>query len=222
LNIQYYNFEDEWVNGIVENIRVRADLAIKKQGYFNIVLSGGQTPILIYKKLSLLDLNWDKWQFWLADERILVNSKSELNKTLIFNSFLDHIKYNQDQIHFLEDGLNLIESISLYQKELNKVSIFDLVLLGIGQDGHTASLFPGNNLGEDVNSPSVLGIDNSPKPPNKRISLSINRLSKSTDVYFLVKGLDKKDIIENILNGAILPCSILRGKNETVIHYCTI
>jgi 6-phosphogluconolactonase len=100
--------------------------------------------------------------------------------------------------------------------------MFDLVLLGIGQDGHAASLFPGNNLGEDVNSPSVLGIDNSPKPPYKRISLSINRLSKSRVIYFLVKGLDKKDIIENYLNGDILPCSMIRGKNETMIHYCTI
>lgn len=222
MNIQYYNFEDEWVNGIVEKIRVRAELAIEKQGHFNIVLSGGLTPVSIYKKLSLLDLNWDKWHFWLADERILVNSKSELNKTLIYNSFLDHIKYNQDQIHFLEDGLNFMESISYYENELKKVLMFDLVLLGIGEDGHTASLFPGNNLGVSENSPSVLGVNNSPKPPKKRISLSINRLSKSTDVYFLVKGLDKKNIIDNILNGAILPCSKIRGKNETLLHYCTI
>lgn len=221
MDINIYNFTNEWVDSIVDKIKVCAYNAIKDHGIFNIVLSGGNTPILIFQRLTLMNLEWNKWHFWLSDERILVNSTSFLNKYLIYKNLLNKINYEKNQIHFLIDNLSLSDSIIFYENELKKVLFFDLVLLGIGEDGHTASLFPGNNLGLEQNSPNVLGINNSPKAPSNRISLSTNRLNKSYNVYFLVKGPEKKNIIDKIIKGQSFPCTNISGLNETKIYYCT-
>jgi len=221
MDINIYNFTDEWVDSIVDKIKVCATNAIKECGIFNIVLPGGNTPILIFQKLSLMNLEWDKWHFWLSDERILVNDTSNLNKYIIYKNLLDNINYEKKQIHFLIDNLSLNDSIIFYENELKKVFFFDLLLLGIGEDGHTASLFPGNNLGLEQNSPNVLGINNSPKAPSNRITLSTNRLNKSYNILFLVKGPEKKDIIDKIIKGESYPCTNISGLNETKIYYCT-
>ena len=221
MDINIYNFTNEWVDSIVDKIKVCAYNAIKEHGIFNIVFSGGNTPILIFQRLTLMNLEWNKWHFWLSDERILVNSTSFLNKYLIYKNLLNKINYEKNQIHFLIDNLSLNDSIIFYENELKKVLFFDLVLLGIGEDGHTASLFPGNNLGLEQNSPNVLGINNSPKAPSNRISLSTNRLNKSYNLYFLVKGPEKKNIIDKIIKGQSFPCTNISGLNETKIYYCT-
>jgi 6-phosphogluconolactonase len=211
--------QSEFTDAILLKIVELASFAIKERNIFHIVLSGGETPLPVYTKLKNIDTIWSKWQFWIADERIPSASFTDLNKNSIKSILVQNIGIKESQIHFIQVELGMSKAIEYYKNELNNVNQFDLCLLGIGEDGHTASLFPGNDLGIGKDSPDVLAVLNSPKPPCYRITLSANRLSNSTDVLFLARGKNKKNIINQILCGRNLPANLIRGKNQTFIFY---
>jgi 6-phosphogluconolactonase len=88
---------------------------------------------------------------------------------------------------------------------LQQVGEFDLVLLGLGEDGHTASLFPGKDWGQEVDSPIALPVFDAPKAPAGRVSLSARRLSQAKQVLFLVTGESKREAVMNWRAGAPIP-----------------
>jgi 6-phosphogluconolactonase len=87
---------------------------------------------------------------------------------------------------------------------------FDLVLLGLGQDGHTASLFPDHSWGNAPDSPDAIAVFDAPKPPPQRISLSAQRLSQSRSVLFLICGADKRDALNLWRLGAMIPATAIQ------------
>jgi 6-phosphogluconolactonase len=99
------------------------------------------------------------------------------------------------------------EAAVLYARELRSIDAFDLVLLGLGEDGHTASLFPGHNWGAHTDSPDVLAVFKAPKPPPERVSLSAQRLSRARHVLFLVEGAGKRDAIAVWKGGDAIPAA---------------
>ena len=90
------------------------------------------------------------------------------------------------------------------------------VLLGMGEDGHTASLFPGQVWGETEDSPDALPIDTAPKPPPERVSLSAARLNRSARVWFLITGPSKRHALRRWESGEALPVTVVQGRQETV------
>ena len=90
---------------------------------------------------------------------------------------------------------------------------FDLVLLGLGEDGHTASLFPGQDWGTEPTSPSALAVNHAPKPPAERVTLSAWRLSHARQVIFLVSGASKHEAVMQWRNGTALPASVITPVN---------
>jgi len=139
---------------------------------------------------------------------------------MIFNAFLNFIPITKEQVNFIPTTTDILTSIQLYNKKLETVDIFDLTLLGIGEDGHTASLFPGNDWGTSPYSSDVLLINNSPKHPTFRVSLSGNRLCRSKEVIFIARGDKKLDIVKKIENGEHLQLNSVRGINHTTLYYC--
>jgi 6-phosphogluconolactonase len=93
---------------------------------------------------------------------------------------------------------------------LQRLGDVDLVLLGLGEDGHTASLFPGHDWGVVPNSPDVLAVFDAPKPPPQRVSLSAARLSRAREVLFLVEGASKRDAVARWRMGADIPARSVR------------
>jgi 6-phosphogluconolactonase len=96
---------------------------------------------------------------------------------------------------------------TLYARALRGIDAFDLVLLGLGEDGHTASLFPGHDWGIHADSPDVLAVTDAPKPPPERVSLSAHRLSNAQQVLFLVEGAGKRDAVAAWRRGADIPAT---------------
>jgi 6-phosphogluconolactonase len=102
------------------------------------------------------------------------------------------------------------EAAQQYSTVLRAVGDFDLVLLGIGEDGHTASLFPGHDWGAAPGSPDTLAVFDAPKPPPQRVSLSAARLSRARQVIFLVSGESKRKAVEAWRAGKDIPAQAIR------------
>jgi len=219
MKIKTFSCLETWTDGIIEFVSDCSEKSIRRNKSFHIVLSGGDTPRLIYPELAKIETNWKKWHFWIGDERFPSEKFTQLNKVMIQDLFLDKITYLPNNVHFMKVELGFDKAISDYTQELKKVDIFDFVLLGIGEDGHTASLFPGNNIGLINDSEHVLNITNSPKAPSNRLSLSANRLNASRNILFIVKGVNKKNIIEKIGFDDSLPCNKIIGKNVPYLYY---
>lgn len=170
---------------------------IARRGAFHIVLAGGTTPRAVYESLREVETDWSAWHVYFGDERCLAAGAAERNDTMAQQSWLSHVNIPSRQIHAIPAELGNQEGAKAYARILRKIDVFDLVLLGVGEDGHTASLFPGHVLGSEENAPAVLAVTDAPKPPPERISLSAHRLSQARQVWFLVTGEAKRWAIDN-------------------------
>lgn len=212
--------QDFFVDHVVDLVIQSSRKAIKDHGRFRIVLAGGETPNLIYKQLIHIITDWSLWEFWVSDERCVPQSDPLSNELMIRQIFLKHIPVDESQIHFMKGEMGAELGSENYKRDIDKNIIFDLTLLGIGEDGHIASLFPGNDLGYSPGAPDVLPVLNSPKAPAERISLSIRRLNESDIILIIATGLHKKNIIANFQIGLEMPALHVHGIEATYLLYC--
>lgn len=221
MNLRFFNFSDraKFSESIVARISFFAEISIRERGAFHIVLAGGETPKSVYSKLREIRTSWPDWRFWFGDERCLPKGGTDRNDTMARRSLLDFLPVAESQIYFIPAELGPVSASKEYSVFLKSVFIFDVSLLGIGEDGHTASLFPGRELGDSPDSPDVLAVLDAPKPPAERVSLSSNRLKQSRCVMFLAAGGTKKEIVERLKMGEEMPASGIFGLENTEIYY---
>jgi 6-phosphogluconolactonase len=123
--------------------------------------------------------------------------------------WLAHISIPASQIHIIPAELGSDAGAGAYAQTLSKVETFDLVLLGLGEDGHTASLFPQHEWGTSPAAPATLAVHDAPKPPPERISLTARRLSLTRQLMFLVSGTGKRQAVIDWQNGKDLPAAAI-------------
>ncbi|MGH8565001.1 MAG: 6-phosphogluconolactonase [Gammaproteobacteria bacterium] len=184
--------------------------AIKRRGRFLIVLAGGNTPRGIYRMLRTADTHWSRWQVYFGDERCLPADDAERNSRMAADAWLNRVPIPQDQLHAIPAELGARAAALAYAETLRGVGDFDLVLLGLGEDGHTASLFPGRDWAVAASAPDALAVFDAPKPPPQRVSLSAARLSRTREVLFLVEGEAKRDAVARWRAGEHLPAGAIR------------
>jgi 6-phosphogluconolactonase len=165
--------------------------AVAERGQFHLVLSGGETPRSIYRMLRDIQAGWGAWHVYFGDERCLPADDPERNSRMAGDAWLDHVVLPSGQVHPIPAELGPEKAAAAYAATLHGVGDFDLVLLGLGEDGHTASLFPGHDWGTAAGAPDALAILDATKPPPERVSLSAARLSRARQVVFLVAGESK-------------------------------
>ena len=182
-----------------------AERSIRERGIFRLVLAGGNTPKALYEKLARADAAWHAWEIYFGDERCLPSSHAERNSRMAFESWLSHVPIPENRIHVIPAELGPGEGAARYSEILKDIGEFDLVLLGLGEDGHTASLFPGKTWGDQ----DAFAVFDAPKPPPERISLSASRLSLSRQVFFLVSGESKKQAVTDWRSEKPIPASII-------------
>ncbi len=199
-------FEQAASRFILEN----AESSIDKRGAFRIVLAGGNTPRDIYSRLCDADTDWSAWHVYFGDERCLPDADLRRNSAMARSTLLAHVAIPATQIHPIPGELGATAAAARYANELMSVGEFDLVLLGLGEDGHTASLFPGKEWGETEDAPLVLAVHDAPKLPADRVSLSARRLSRARQVIFLVTGDAKLDALVRLVQGDSIPASAIR------------
>ena len=166
--------------------------AIARRGRFDIVLAGGETPQPTYELLREAAAAWAQWHVYFGDERCVPRDDPRRNSRRAREAWLDHVAIPGEHIHAIPAELGAVDAARRYGELLDGVGRFDLVLLGLGEDGHTGSLFPGHAIGEAPGSPSVLAVFDAPKPPPERVTLSARRFSHTEAAIFMVAGKRKR------------------------------
>ena len=187
-----------------------AKSAISDRGRFRIVLAGGRTPERAYGRLAEADSDWSKWQIFFGDERCVAPDDAQRNSRMAARAWLDHVPVPQENIHPIPAEYGAETAARAYQQTIEAVLPFDLVLLGMGEDGHTASLFPGQaHAGNEL----VHAVHDAPKPPPDRVSLGIAALNDSRQVLVLVTGANKREAVARWRAGEPLPIAMIHGHN---------
>lgn len=204
---QSFNSQAEINQATTQRILEAAKEAIAKHGSFLIVLAGGSTPKSVYELLAKADADWSKWHIYYNDDRCLPVDHADRNSLMAAKAWLDHVAIPKSQIHDIPTELGAVEGAKAYAKTLAGVRTFDLVLLGLGEDGHTASLFPGHAVD---NSADAVPVFDSPKPPAERVTISQNRLNDTYEVIFLVTGAGKQEAVDNWRKGVAIPATLIQ------------
>ena len=211
---QVYPDRESLLEAAVEIVR---QCEAESSGMFSIVLAGGQTPLDLYRILARQPMHWEKWRVYFGDERCLPPQHPERNSYQAGEALLNHVPIVAEHIFIPPAELGPVKAAFRYGGELAKVGEFDLVLLGLGEDGHTASLFPGHDMGLERAAPDVLPVFNAPKLPSERVSLSAQRLSRARQVLFLVTGAGKREAVADWRQGKGVPASLIRAAQRVTV-----
>jgi 6-phosphogluconolactonase len=204
---------DKLSKQLASDILYIAKNSIKLNDSFKIVLAGGKSLVETYKILSNMDSDWGKWHVYIGDERCLPLEDEDRNDYVINKAWLNNSPVLKENIHFMSAELGAYDGALHYNKILECAGDFDVVLLSIGEDGHTASLFPGHSYDDNKN---VVIERNSPKYPKNRISMSYSRFNQSRNVFKIISGSSKCNIVKQWLNNIQLPIRQINGDSEKV------
>ncbi|PKY10815.1 6-phosphogluconolactonase [Acidithiobacillus marinus] len=185
--------------------RIAAE-AIARRGAFHLVVAGGNTPRAAYARLPTLGNDWQRWHIYHGDERCLPVEDAERNSVMLEDTWLSQVPIPRTQIHHIPAEKGAREAARIYAEVLPRQH-FDLVLLGLGEDGHTASLFPDHDWGRDKHTPATLAIFDAAKAPAERVSLSAWRLRQTRALFFLVCGAGKQNALRAWLQNAAIPAA---------------
>ena len=206
---------DQVAQAAYQQILDAAEQAIAERGTFKLVLAGGSTPEKVYRLLAEADADWSKWTIYYGDERCLPTDHADRNSLMATQAFLEKVAIPDAQIFTIPAELGPDLAAKKYQQIVASAVPFDMVLFGMGEDGHTASLFPGHqHQGEEL----AHAVYNSPKPPPERVSISAKALSNTQQLIFLITGTNKQEAVKNWRSGQDLPVARIVPENPVDIY----
>lgn len=218
MQIRWQTFEnaEAVAAATAERILASAKQAIESRGRFKLVLAGGTTPAAAYRLLRSADANWNKWFIYFGDERCLPANHSDRNSVMASETWLAGVSIPAGNIFPMPTEEGPVAAMEKYTAVVESAQPFDLVLLGMGEDGHTASLFPGHPLDESATVVAVVG---APKPPAERVSLGLAALNSAREVLIIVTGSGKQEALRGWKSGRDLPVAHVRGQAGVDV-YC--
>ena len=193
-----------------------ARAAIREHGRFRLVLAGGRTPQQVYRLLAQATADWSHWQIYYGDERCLPADHADRNSRMADRAWLQQVDIPPQNIHPIAAELGAETAAKQYSDTISTACPFDMVLLGMGEDGHTASLFPGQ---PHPDSEAVHAIHHAPKPPPERVSLSRASLIDSREVLILVTGAGKRDALSRWQAGETLPVATITAHHRVTVMF---
>ena len=200
-----------------------SDEAIKQRNKFDFVLTGGSSPLKLYKLLAEAPtknkINWQKTHIFWGDERFVPFESDLSNTRMAFEMLLDHLEIPSSNIHIMDTSVVDVEtSAREYEKVIKEIAdktmmpTLDLILLGIGDDGHTASLFPGTDVVHE--NEKLVATSYNAQQKTKRITLTAPLINEARLIVPMVFGKNKvetlKEVIEGEYNPDLYPAQLLR------------
>ncbi len=205
---------------------------IEDEGEAHIVLTGGSVGIEVLAAIAgspaRNSIDWSQVHVWWGDERWLPRDDDERNEKQAREALLDHVPVDEAKVHPFpasDAGLSLEEAAAAYEAELRAAAregeshpVFAITFLGVGPDGHIASLFPERD-GPTVATAGVIAVRDSPKPPPERLSLTLPLINSSERIWLVLAGGDKAPALGLALAGASpsdVPVAGVLGRKRTV------
>ncbi len=193
-----------------------AEQCVNERGYFTLALSGGSTPRTLHEYLTALpysaNISWMETHLFWGDERFVPADHPDSNFLMALHTLIDHVPVPAENVHRIPTELptpeqaakqyetTLREKMEVFDlsSRSQRVPVFDCLLLGMGPDGHTASLFPGSPvLAEQTRWVAATPLPNL-NPPVRRITLTFPVINAAKHVFFLVAGAEKQEIVQTI------------------------
>lgn len=214
-------------------IKCRSDLAIDEGRLFIIGVSGGSAAKTVCKVFINTDTDWSKWRIFFCDERHVPHDDAECTYKIYKEHFVDKVPdFSPGHIYPIKPDLPLEKCAQDYANELKKLTgvtgdnnlpQFDLVVLGMGPDGHTCSLFPGHSLLDETTA-LVRPISDSPKPPPCRVTLTFPVLNRSLCAVFIATGEGKAEMVRRALepqefDGPMIPAGRVKPTHGELFWY---
>ncbi len=206
-------------------VRLAAVLAEAQaaRGTASVVLTGGRTGGAVLAALRDATLDWSTIDIYWGDERFLPGGDPERNETLASQELLDHVPVSPERVHPMapsdgEFGDDPDAAAEAYAVLLRDVPPFDVCLLGVGEEGHTASVFPHSPAVEE-SARTVVAVRDCPKPPPVRVSMTLPTIRRANEVWLMTTGAAKAEPVALAIGGAAeadIPAAGARGQRETV------
>ena len=184
------------------------------QEFFTLVLSGGETPKTLFKKLASEDLknkvDWKRIHLFWGDERVVPFTDDRNNAKMAYEILIDHLDIPATQVHTMRTDIEPSFAATEYDKILhqfftNTIKSFDFVLLGMGDDGHTLSLFPGSDIIEENNPDEWVKSVYNEEQQIYRITLMPSIVNLSSNIVFMVEGSKKAMVLKDVVEGNYMP-----------------
>lgn len=191
----------EWINNYIQQV-------LAKQDRFTFVLSGGSTPKALYALLAESpyreSIPWEKLHFFWGDERAVPFEDSRNNAKMCYDELLDKVPVKAENVHIMRTDITPEESAAEYEKIMKSYfegseTTFDFVLLGMGDDGHTLSLFPGTEVIHEQNALATSFFLQA--QDMYRITLTAPVVNNAACVAFLAAGAGKAEVLKQVLKG---------------------
>jgi 6-phosphogluconolactonase len=168
----------------------------------HVALAGGSTPRRAYERLALMQGTWEHVHIWMGDERCVPPDHEQSNQRMVEEALISHVRtVDGPHLHAVQSGMVPEDAAWLYATEIVRAMgekpMFDFVLLGLGEDGHTASLFPGHEEGLAAYAP-VVAVRNAPKPPAERVTLTLPVLKHARFTLLLATGEGKREALARV------------------------
>ncbi|KAG9143693.1 hypothetical protein Leryth_026374 [Lithospermum erythrorhizon] len=240
-DVRIYENSDELSTELAEYIAEVSETAVKDRGIFAIALSGGSL-ISLMRKLCETPYNktvdWAKWYIFWVDERVVAKSHQDSNYKLAKDGFLTKVPVIPSHVHSINDSVSAEQAAEEYEfliRQLVRTRVisvsdfsdcpkFDLILLGMGPDGHVASLFPDHSVLEETEAWVTFIID-SPKPPPERITFTLPVINSASNVAVVVTGSNKAETVNIVTNGDAepdrppLPAKMIQPSNGELVWF---
>jgi len=180
--------------------------SIAARGVFSVALAGGSTPRALYQLLSersmRMQIDWKRTQFFFGDERAVAQDDELSNYRMAREALLAHVPIPEENVHRMPAERDDLEAAAEeYETELAEYSPLDLVLLGMGDDGHTASLFPGSPALDETSRLCIATPVASLQPHVRRLTISYRTINEARNVWLLLSGQSKAARASEVLGG---------------------
>ncbi|KAJ4972639.1 hypothetical protein NE237_005813 [Protea cynaroides] len=239
-DVRIHENVDELATDLADYIAELSEISVKERGFFAVALSGGSLISLMGKLCETpynKTVDWSKWYIFWADERVVAKNHADSNYKLAKDGLLSKVPVVPGHVYSINDSLSAEEAANEYGfvlrqlvktrtvdvSEISDCPKFDLILLGMGSDGHVASLFP-NHMALEENDEWVTFITDSPKPPPERITFTLPVINSASNVAVVVKGANKAEAVHLAIDDLgpecpVSPARMVCPKNGKLVWF---
>jgi len=226
--LQVFENPESVARAVADNLTNAMAADIDTRGECHVVLTGGTVGIALLRFVtSTGSIDWSRVHLWWGDERFVASDSPDRNVGQASEALINRIDIPRENVHPIASSTevaNVEDAARRYSRDLEEFfgvdfPHFDIVLLGVGPDGHVASLFP-HLPGVTETGLTVIPVDNSPKPPSQRVSLTLPSLNAARRVWLVAAGLEKENAVRDALRSIPAedsPVSAVRGIEETIL-----